>query len=111
MSTFTSDSRGGLWNRSNYTIDALSTLTTDSFDYSELKSVDYSISIYGNSLFKSLYLRANVKGGDVVDSIYGKIGDTINIAVNVKKVLNSYILEFVNNENFELDIRVSRLKH
>lgn len=113
MNMFVSDSRGGLWKRLTFTVNALTTINTDTFPMSDLSSVDYAITIFNQTenVFKSFYLRANKKNSNVVDTVYGKIGDSINFAINAKKELNDYVLEIQNNENYPLDIWMSKLKH
>lgn len=110
---FISDSRGGLWKRLSFVVNGLTTVDTDIFPIDELTSVEYAITFSNEALgvFKSLYLRASKKNNQVVDSVFAKIGDSINVRLNSKIELSNFVLEVSNYENYALDITISKLKH
>lgn len=58
---------------------------------------------------KILTMKVGRKSGSLVDSIYGKTGHPLSIALNSNEVGANMNLDFTNNEAFNLSIDVVRL--
>lgn len=60
--------------------------------------------------YRALDLSASRSGAaQVVDSIYGKLGDTLNVALNLSVVGPNVVLTATNNEAFSVRVVVKQL--
>lgn len=93
------------------TVPASSTKTVDTIVFSSFLAVKYIIVMFNTTedKYKTIeLLGSKVGGAEVVHNISAILGDNINISPNFSKSGADAILEFINGEAFDVDIKISR---
>jgi len=92
-------------------IPASSTKTSDTITFSSFLRVEYVIVIYNSveDKYKSMRISgAKIEGADVSDSKDAILGGGLNVLAQFSKSGADAILEFVNNESFDVNVRISK---
>ena len=99
------------WRKFRVTVGGSSTVNVDTIPLSTMKSVKYFISISNeaNNRYKSFELNARNHNSDVRDTISNKQRTGVtNVDVEMKIDGSNAVLEFINNETFDLDVELIR---
>ena len=110
--TLINRSAGGLWRQKKIIIDATSTKDVDSFLLSNFIGVKYILHFRNETqdVFKTIeQLSTKVSGSEIVDTVYGHLGDVINVQANVIKSGSDVFLRVVNNEIYSLNLTISKM--
>lgn len=99
-----------VWNRFQKTVPAGQTLVADSVFNSEFRAVEYKVSFNGDNKTKSLVIKINKLQATVIDEVYARSGDIINVTINAVLNGSSTELVIVNNEAYNLDVILLRAK-
>ena len=93
-----------------FEIDPSETLSADTYPFSDLRGLKYIIttSPLDGSKISALEMLACKKSSDVSDSVYCKIGDTLDVAAQFLRSGSDTLLRLTNNEAFT--VRVSLLR-
>jgi hypothetical protein len=99
------------WARSEFIVQSASSLEIDSNLFSEFKGTKYYVQAFSesNNLYKSFEMIASREGAGVSDSLFAKIGDTIDLEFNFNLSGPSAILTATNNESFPVSIVLTKL--
>jgi len=92
-------------------IPASSTKTSDTITFSSFLRVEYVIVMYNTAedKYKSMQLSgAKISGADVNNSNGAVLGGSLNIVPQFSKSGADAILEFVNSESFDVNVRISK---
>jgi hypothetical protein len=90
--------------RETYTVLAGQTLTIDTQAYADFKSNKFLIDAKTATKQNSLEIFATKLGTDVSDSIYAKLGDSINLVFEFVKITSDAVLRVTNNELVSVEI-------
>jgi hypothetical protein len=99
-----------VWNRFQTSVNAGQTKVADAILNSEFRAVEYKVSFHGNNKTKSLVIKINKLQATIIDEVYSKSGDIINVAVNAVLNGSSTELVIINNEAYNLDVILLRAK-
>jgi hypothetical protein len=100
-----------LWRRIRKVIPASSTLSVESLPLTRFRSTKYLIEVYNTveNKFKAIEFWAVRKGsGDVNSTVYGVLGDNIQIELNLDVSVADAVLSLVNLETFDLNVIITR---
>jgi hypothetical protein len=99
------------WIKKSSSISASSSLVVDATPLTTFDAREYIISIKRLSDGKVRTFNLNVvkDGTDVKDSVFGKVGGTLNVAIDTEVNLSTYELKITNN-NLGSGIEVKLLK-
>lgn len=84
----------------------------DSITFENFKGAKYLIQLSNDTedVFLTMELLVSrVKGSNLYDTIYAKLGDSINVEINTEINLPDMILKVTNNESYNLLLVVNRL--
>jgi len=98
-----------LWRSLNVSLSNLETKTVDLTPYSEADGFKYVIKIKGNNLIKLLEILVSKFSGDITDTVYSRLGDFINVDLNILLIGSDVVLQAVNGESFPVEISVKKL--
>lgn len=100
-----------VWNKFDDSVSALSTKTIDSLSSTKMLQAKYVITIYNvnEDKFKSFEMTVSRKEGTVGDTVFNKIGDSIDYGINAIEVGPVVQLQVQNNELFNLNVSIGRL--
>lgn len=99
-----------VWFQDDIIVDPLETKNIDTIPLNEFKSIQYMITVWDDAVskFKTLQMTVIQQGSDVNDSIRGKMGTGIAFCVEAKKSGSDMNLEFINQENFNVNIHFAK---
>jgi hypothetical protein len=99
------------WSRTEHVVSTAQTLDIDTNLFSEFYGTKYYIQAFNeaNNLYKSLELIATRQGSEVSDSVFGKIGDTIDLEINFNLSGSIAVLTVTNNESFPVSVVLTKL--
>lgn len=112
MSSFTSSFASSSLKQFNGIVPALSTVDFDSTIISAFKGVKYTISLFSDAedKYRTFEMLARRKSGNaLVQTIYAKIGDAINVKFTIVEDSGNVVLRVENNENFDISLRGFKL--
>lgn len=99
------------WARSEYIVAPSQTLDIDSNLLSEFKGTKYYIQSYSdtNSVYKTIEMLVTKEGSGVSDSVFGRIGDNIDLDFVFGVIGSNAVLSATNNESFPVSIILTKL--
>ena len=112
MSGFTTSFSGGVWIPISGEIPALSTVDLDALLLSAFRSKKYILSLFNDTQDKSNSREMLVRkfsGNSITRTVYGKIGDTLDVGFNVVVDSGNVVLRVSNNESFDVSLRGYKL--
>lgn len=91
-------------------IPAGATVDFDTQASSLVSGFDYQIILKGlGSRKKTFRLSTSLASSGIVDQVYAKIGDPINLEINAQDAVGSYFIRAVNNEAYNVELTYERL--
>ena len=102
-----------IWEGVEDIVNASSSKIIDSIPFATFKAARHIITIYNkaNNVYKTFDVASSKKGGDVRDSVYNKVGGSIDYQINVNLNAGNVEFEIVNNESFNLNVSIGKLVH
>ena len=99
------------WEKLAKTVPAASTIVVDVLPLASFKLAKFVVQMQNvpNNKYKSLEILASRRGASQVnDSVYAKVGDSINVSLNVLVSGSDVQLQAVNAESFDVDLTVTK---
>lgn len=96
------------WTRQETPVPSLATVSLDKIPLSQYRSTKYLVEMAGGGLYKSLEMWASRQGATVNDSVYAKIGDALDISLNLGLSGPDVILSATNNEAFSVTVTITK---
>lgn len=103
MSSITSRSSASPWKRFISVLPSASTTTIFTIDLVNIHGAHYILTFFNKLQNKSMTVKASVskRNGQAVKSIYDKLGDSVNISIDVS---TAGVFTITNNGAFDLNL-------
>ena len=111
MSAYTTTGADSLWIKSQKVINAGDEVIIDTLKLISFRSLKYIFCAYNKVEDKAKSCEINVikVNGNISDSISGRLGDGINLALTSEKVSDDFNLKIKNNELFPITAEFAKL--
>ena len=98
-----------IWTKERLTVSASSVVNSTGINLDILKAAKYVIAVYNDTetKIKAFELFLVNKYGTLSDTIYSRLGDSLNVHVNAQVVSSEAVIEFDNKEAFDLVVDIA----
>lgn len=105
---------GGLWKKTALEQESAAPteiVIVDELPADRFKSAMYAIAIWDDTgdKVKTMFMNLGRRGGQLVESIYGKTGDPISVAIDTADIGDKVVVTLTNNDSFNINFDITRL--
>ena len=111
MSGYVSGVASSIWSKRKVGVAALSTNVIDTTDFDTIRGIKYILCFYSDIEDKTKMLDMSIikENTSIKDTVYGRIGIGLNLAVTAVKNGSSIELRLQNNETFQVTADIAKL--